>query len=87
MSRASTELLESAYDVQHITSFTGGVDLTAVYNGQPCRRIVMAEEGDLLITTRAGVSRTLTGLPQWHVVDVQATAISASQTAAVIVYW
>jgi hypothetical protein len=87
MSRADNERLESAYDVQHITSFAGGVDLTAVYNRQPCRRIVMAEAGDLTITTKTGNVRTLTGLPQWHAVDVQATAIPATQTAAVIVYW
>lgn len=87
MSRSDNERLENAYDVQHITSFAGGVDLCSTYNGQPCRQIVMAAAGDLTITTVAGNVRTLTGLPQWHVVPIQATAIAATQTAAVIVYW
>lgn len=78
--------LATSPDVFQIAPLTAQ-NLVGLRAGQPCcRAIEMLSSGNLQFTNPAGVSRTFTALPG-KLYPIQAQAIGAATTAAVLVYF
>lgn len=57
------------------------------FKGKWPRRVVMKEDGDLIVSDAFGVPKPLTGLPAWFNHEGAISVIDETQAADLIIYW